>query len=79
MNAKIYIKPTCPFCIKAQAILKKYNIQTEVFDVSSNPSLREAVSESVGGYRTVPMIFLNDTFVGGCSELQALEDQGKLA
>jgi glutaredoxin 3 len=78
MKAKIYIKPTCPFCVKAVALLKQREIKTEAFDISSNPKLRAEISDSVGGYNTVPMIFLDGEFVGGCSELQALEAQGKL-
>jgi len=78
MKAKIYIKPTCPFCVRAVALLKEKNIDTEVFDVSNDPQLRAKVAESVGGYRTVPMIFLNGEFVGGCSELQGLDAKGNL-
>jgi glutaredoxin 3 len=78
MKAKIYIKPTCPFCVRAVALLKQRNIRTEVFDISSNPKLRAEISDSVGGYNTVPMIFLDDKFVGGCSELQVLDTAGKL-
>jgi glutaredoxin 3 len=78
MNAKIYIKPSCPFCVKAVAVLKQRGIKAEVFDVSSNPKLRAKISQSVGGYKTVPMIFLDDKFVGGCSELLALVASGKL-
>lgn len=78
MKAKLYTKPTCPFCIKAKAILAEKGVDYEDIDVSSNPELRAKVSESVGGYRTVPMIFLDGEFIGGCSELQALEAAGKL-
>lgn len=78
MEAKIYIKPSCPFCVKAEAVLKAHNIKCEVFDVTSNPKLRAEVSASVGGYNTVPMIFLDDKFVGGYSELQTLISAGKL-
>lgn len=78
MKAKIYIKPSCPFCVKAVALLKQRGVESEVFDITSNPKLRAEVSASVGGYNTVPMIFLDGKFVGGCSELQALISAGKL-
>jgi len=78
MKAKIYIKPSCPFCVNAVALLNQKGIKTEVFDISSDPKLRAKISNSVGGYNTVPMIFLDGTFVGGCSELQTLDKQGKL-
>lgn len=78
MKAKIYTKPTCPFCIRAKQLLKEKGIEFENFDVSNNPKLRAEISESVGGYNTVPMIFLDNQFIGGNSELQALEKAGKL-
>jgi glutaredoxin 3 len=30
------------------------------------------------GRRTVPQIFIGETFVGGCDDLYALEHEGKL-
>ena len=79
MKAKIYYKSACPFCQKALQILANHNIETESFEVSNNPELREKISSSVGGYQTVPMIFIDDNFIGGCSELQSLESKGKLS
>jgi len=78
MKAKIYTKPTCPFCIKAKELLTARGIEFEEFDVSHDAKLRAEVSESVGGYNTVPMIFLDGEFVGGNSELQGLDAQGGL-
>ena len=79
MKAEIYTKPTCPFCIRAKALLQERGIEFVDHDVSNNPDLRAEVSESVGGYNTVPMIFMDGEFIGGCSELQALEAEGKLS
>lgn len=78
MKAKLYTKPTCPFCIKAKEVLTQKNIKFEDFDVSTDPKLRAKISDSVGGYSTVPMIFLDDEFIGGFSELKALDNAGKL-
>jgi len=78
MKVKIYTKPTCPFCVKAKAILQQKGIEFVDHDVSANPQLRAEISNSVGGYGTVPMIFLDGKFIGGCSELQALAGAGKL-
>lgn len=78
MKAVLYTKPTCPFCIKAKDILQQKGIKFVDHDVSVNPQLRAEISASVGGCKTVPIIFLDRKFVGGCSELQALEAEGKL-
>ncbi|ADV62750.1 glutaredoxin [Isosphaera pallida ATCC 43644] len=74
----IYVKPTCPFCISAIDLLRTLGVEPEVHDVSNNLELRKAVSESVGGWPTVPMIFLGEEFVGGYTDLRALHEQGRL-
>ena len=78
MKAELYTKSHCPYCIKALAILQKHNIEFENHEISNDPDLRKKASERAGGYGTVPMIFLDGKFIGGCSELQALEASGKL-
>lgn len=78
MKAEIYTKPTCPFCIQAKALLQERNIEYVDHDVSNNAELRAQASAKAGGHSTVPMIFLEGKFIGGCSELQALDSQGKL-
>ena len=69
MKARIYIKPTCPFCKRAIALLDQKGIETKIFDVSKNPELRAEISQSVGGFRTVPMVFIDEQFIGGCDDL----------
>lgn len=79
MKVVLYTKPTCPFCLKSKALLKQRGIEFEDYDVSNDSALRKKISASVGGYSTVPMIFLDDKFIGGNSELQTLDSQGKLS
>ena len=45
--------------------------------IDGEPELRQAMIERSGGY-TVPQIFINDQAVGGCTELFALEHEGRL-
>lgn len=78
MKAVLYTKPACPFCIRAKALLDERGIEYEDHDVSRDTALREQISASVGGYRTVPMIFLDGKFIGGNSELQVLAANGEL-
>lgn len=78
MKAVLYTKPTCPFCIRAKALLDEKGIEYEDHDISHDPERRDQISASVGGHRTVPMIFLDGKFIGGNSELQALAISGEL-
>ena len=44
----------------------------------TNPSRKEEMIQRANGGYTVPQIFIGDTHVGGCDELYALEQAGKL-
>ncbi|MBO6198498.1 MAG: glutaredoxin, partial [Psychrobacter sp.] len=39
---------------------------------------RQALMQKTNNYRTVPQIFIGDTFVGGFDELNQMNQQGKL-
>jgi glutaredoxin 3 len=46
--------------------------------VSSNHTLRQAMTARAGGRRTVPQIFIGGTSIGGCDDLHDLDHSGKL-
>ena len=48
------------------------------FDVTGDESLRQQMTERSEGRTTFPQIFIGTTYVGGCDELYALEEAGKL-
>ena len=47
-------------------------------DVSGNRDLRKEMIERAGGRTTFPQIFIGATHVGGCDDLYALDEAGKL-
>jgi glutaredoxin 3 len=75
---EIYTTPTCPYCAMAKRLLQKKGVTYAEIDVSRDPALRQAMTQRAHGRRTVPQIFVGETHVGGCDELYALEDAGKL-
>jgi glutaredoxin 3 len=75
---EIYTTPTCPYCQAAKRLLARKGVTYSEIDVSSDPALRTAMTERAGGRRTVPQIFVGEVHVGGCDDLHALEDAGKL-
>lgn len=75
----VYTTPICPYCNSAKALLKSKGVafdEINMHDLSSEE--RAALSEKTGGYRTVPQIFIHDTFIGGFDQLNQLNQQGKL-
>lgn len=70
MKAEIYTKPTCPWCVRAKQILQanNYEIDEKVLGVNAT---KEDIESRLDGRKisTVPQIFLNGEYVGGCTDL----------
>jgi glutaredoxin 3 len=74
----IYTTMTCPYCMRAKALLGKKGVKFHEIDVSGNAAKRDEMTTRAGGRYTVPQIFIGETHVGGCDDLYALEGAGKL-
>jgi len=74
----IYSAMLCPFCSRAKRLLKQKGAKYKEIDVTARPRLRSQMRERAGGRNTVPQIWIGDLHVGGCDELYALENAGKL-
>jgi len=77
-HVKMYTTQICPFCIRAKMLLKRRGVEEiEEIRVDLDPTERDAMI-NMTGRRTVPQIFIGDTHVGGCDDLVALDQQGRL-
>ena len=75
---KMYTTAVCPYCIRAKQILKARGVdQIDEVRVDLLPDERMKMMEATGR-RTVPQIFIGDTHIGGCDDLQALDGRGGL-
>ncbi len=75
---KMYTTAVCPYCIRAKQILKAKGVEEiEEIRIDTDPAARATMME-VTQRRTVPQIFIGDTYVGGCDELMALDSRGGL-
>ena len=75
---KMYTTQVCPFCVRAKALLKQRGVdQIDEIRVDLDPAQRDQMV-ALTGRRTVPQIFIGDTYVGGCDELVALDQRGAL-
>lgn len=75
----MYTTPYCGYCVAARRLVMRRGYPYEEIDLSEDYGLRQQISKRAGGYRTVPMIFIDDVFIGGYDELSAMERSGKLA
>jgi len=74
----IYTGPMCNFCSAAKHLLNKKKVNYTEFDIGVDSSKMQEMQERTKGARTIPQIFIGNTYVGGYNELKALEAAGKL-
>jgi glutaredoxin 3 len=76
-NVRIYSKEQCPFCVRAKALLDRKGIAYQEIDAEHDDALRAWLVEATG-QRTVPQIFVGERSLGGFSDIDALDREGKL-
>lgn len=80
MSARVlmYTTAVCPYCIRAKQLLKARGVtEIEEVRVDIDPDRRDEMMQKTQR-RTVPQIFIGETHVGGCDDLQALDAAGRL-
>ncbi|NQZ14650.1 MAG: glutaredoxin 3 [Alphaproteobacteria bacterium] len=77
-KVEVYYWTTCPFCMRARALLDNKGVEYTGYDITGDEAARSKMVERTGGPKSVPQIFINDNLIGGCDDLHALEGQGKL-
>lgn len=77
-RVRLYTKRWCVYCLAAKRLFRRLGVPYQDLPVDRDPELRRRASVSAGGWPTVPMIFVGDTFIGGYSEARALHARGEL-
>jgi len=74
----MYSTAVCPYCIRAEKLLQRKGVhEIEKIRVDLQPELRVKMME-ITGRRTVPQIYIGDTYVGGYDDLASLDHSGEL-
>ncbi|MBI5463253.1 MAG: glutaredoxin 3 [Gammaproteobacteria bacterium] len=74
----MYSTGFCPYCVRARMLLDHKGVAYTDIRVDLAPELRAEMVQRSGGHTSVPQIFIDDFHVGGCDDMYALEQQGKL-
>lgn len=77
-KVEIYTWATCPFCIRAKALLKSKGVDFIEHQIDGDENARNAMAQRGDGRRSVPQTFINDKHIGGYDDLQALDKKGDL-
>ena len=75
---EIYTQQYCSYCHFAKELLSRKGVEFREIDVTGNAQMRQEMIERAQGRTSTPQIFIGATHVGGCDELYALEDAGRL-
>ena len=73
----MYVTDWCPYCARARSLLASKGIAFEEIDIEAVEGARSEM-EARSGRSSVPQVFIGDQHVGGCDELQALDEAGRL-
>jgi len=73
----MYVTDWCPYCARARSLLASRGVAFEEIDIEAVEGARSEM-EARSGRSSVPQIFIGDQHVGGCDELQALDEAGRL-
>ena len=77
-NVRMYATATCPYCIRAEALLRSRGVESiDKIRVDLEPARKKIMIEETGR-TTVPQIFIGERHIGGCDDLVALDGAGDL-
>jgi glutaredoxin 3 len=76
-KVQLYTKRVCPYCTSAKVLLQRKGVAYEEIDVEEDDAKRAWLVETTG-QRTVPQIFVDGRSLGGFSDIDALDKQGRL-
>ncbi len=74
---KIYTTGSCPSCVLAKEILSAKGAAFQEVNLDGKAEERDELMKRTG-MRTVPQIFINGQLIGGCSDMIAMDQKGKL-
>ena len=74
---EVFSGPNCGYCDRAKALLDRKGVAFTDLDISQ-PENREAFMRRLPRSKAVPQIFIGGEHVGGCEDLEILNDDGTL-
>jgi glutaredoxin len=64
----VYGKATCPWCNKMKPLLVPGRDKYVEITLHNMPEFRKHIVPRIGGYKSVPIVFVGTKFIGGYSE-----------
>ncbi|XP_015437379.1 PREDICTED: glutaredoxin-related protein 5, mitochondrial isoform X2 [Dufourea novaeangliae] len=70
-------EPRCGFSNAVVQILRMHNVKYDAHDVLKDEELRQSIKD-FSNWPTIPQVFINGEFVGGCDILLEMHHNGEL-
>lgn len=74
----MYTKNYCPYCVRAKSLLDILGQEYTLINLDEQPEHMPEMLAKSNGARSVPQIFIDGEHIGGCDDLYALHNAGKL-
>lgn len=77
MLTVIFGRPACPFCVRAKQIAEQLSEERDDFeyryvDIHAEGISKADLEKTIGKpVLTVPQIFVDENYIGGCTEFEA--------
>lgn len=78
VDVTIYTRNGCGYCTAAKGLLADKGVAFVEHNATIEHTARQDMLARANGRTTFPQIFIGETHVGGCDDLYALENQGRL-
>jgi glutaredoxin 3 len=76
-HVTIYTRPYCSYCVRAVSLLEHKGVDFTEIDAGFDPVKRQEMMQR-SGRATFPQVFVGEMHIGGCDDLVALDNAGKL-
>jgi glutaredoxin 3 len=73
----MYSKVPCPYCVAAENFFNDKEIVFQKIDLTDRPEEIDRIKQETG-WRTVPIIMINDKLIGGYTDVKTLDESGEL-
>ena len=71
-------EPQCGFSAQVMGVLNKYNVTVKTFNILEDEEIRQGIKE-YSDWPTIPQLYVNGEFIGGCDIVTELHNNGELA
>lgn len=71
-------QPQCGFSGRTIQILQSYNVPIKDYNVLASEEIRQGIKEYTN-WPTIPQVFVNGEFIGGCDIVTEMHENGELA